>query len=193
MDFNWLYAIVLFKHVLFDRSSTHSDSIGNSTSLELKISADCPATTNSTHGQWSESVKDGGIECELKCDGGYEPNKCNVLLNTGNGTWNKQVPHCVKEPWTHTIWGKLILSVVAGVGGVVAVSLCICLIGFTCCGVRGGSYAAYIQVPDTEAGSCFACCQSTGAKGCSAWLLVPFIVAFTVTCVLLFVLSNATC
>ncbi|EFX70473.1 hypothetical protein DAPPUDRAFT_112670 [Daphnia pulex] len=43
----------------------------------------------------------------------------------------------------------------------------LCCIGFTCSGVRGGSYAAVRQSDygDVEAGSCFSCAQSMGACG----------------------------
>ncbi|XP_052230920.1 uncharacterized protein LOC127844586 isoform X2 [Dreissena polymorpha] len=129
MDVNVLCVVVLFMLVSFHRLSfSLPDTLENSASLEMKTSADCPATTDSTHGQWSESVKDGAIECELRCDGGYEPNTCNVLMKTGNGTWDKQVPNCVKEPWTSTIWGKLIISAVSGVAGFVGVPIVIWLI-----------------------------------------------------------------
>ena len=40
------------------------------------------------------------------------------------------------------------------------ITLCIC--GFGVCGIIKGSCAAACQIPSTDSGSCFACCQSCG-------------------------------
>ena len=40
------------------------------------------------------------------------------------------------------------------------IALCIC--GFGLCGIIKGSCAAACQIPSTDSGSCFACCQSCG-------------------------------
>ncbi|XP_052214117.1 uncharacterized protein LOC127832620 isoform X2 [Dreissena polymorpha] len=118
----------------------------------------CSGISNSTHGDWSTSVKDGAVRCELKCSEGYAPDKCNVLIDKGNGTWDRDIPNCVKEPWTNGYPGKVVISLVTGVGLAIglfiAIHILLYYVGFTPRGVRRKS--------------CSACIQRAGVKGC-AW------------------------
>jgi len=51
--------------------------------------------------------------------------------------------------------------------GPFAIAFVLCLFGFGCSGVIGGSRAAEYQslIGNVDSGSCFACCQSVGSGG----------------------------
>ncbi|GIY25849.1 hypothetical protein CDAR_603981 [Caerostris darwini] len=92
----------------------------------------------------------------------------------------------------YTFWEIVGYGVGAGFGAVVFPYLCLCCLGFTCMGVRGGSCAACCQsgIGEVEAGSCFACCQSAGAGGLACCChVILFLVGF-VTAVTLLAIYN---
>ncbi|GBM03241.1 hypothetical protein AVEN_142534-1 [Araneus ventricosus] len=90
-------------------------------------------------------------------------------------------------------WTLIGYGVAGGIAAIILPRLILCCIGFTCCGVRKDSYAAYSHssIGAVEAGSCFSMCQSVGAAGfpcCINFML--FVIGFAATVFLVYMESS---
>ncbi|GFY44574.1 uncharacterized protein TNIN_156891 [Trichonephila inaurata madagascariensis] len=91
-----------------------------------------------------------------------------------------------------SFWMYILYGVLGGLGVVLLPKICLCCLGFACCGIRKNSCASNCQsgIGDVEAGSLFASTQSAGAGGCPCYItLMMFLLGFAGTIIVLYIES----
>ncbi|GFQ87996.1 uncharacterized protein TNCT_130071 [Trichonephila clavata] len=91
-----------------------------------------------------------------------------------------------------SFWMYILYGVLGGFGVLLLPKICLCCLGFTCCGIRKNSCASYCQsgIGDVEADSLFAITQGAGAGGCPCYItLMLFLLGFAGTIIVLYIHS----